>query len=278
MKKKIKIFTFIILATGLGLISRLYVAGDKSAQGASNSANPNSQIKNASSSAEAVKIPIFVYHSVSPYYPSESNFRKKFAVEPDIFEKQMRYLKDNGYAAMSLYDLANHFSQKTALPEKSVIITLDDGWENQYKYAFPILKKYGDIATFFIFTNAIGHKHFLTWPQIKELSAAGMIIGDHSKSHPYLFKITDKDELRQEIIGSREILENNLGKKIDIFAYPFGRYNEEIIAILKENGFVAARTDGYKGVFHASNDLFTLKTVDAKDSLTEFVEDLRARQ
>lgn len=285
MIKKKTIFMIIVLVVVLGLIGCLYVTRNKFAQDfllhyekTNSNKGGDGQPENAVSATKAVKVPIFVYHSVSPYYPSESKYRKKFDVEPNVFEKQMRYLRENGYTAISFDDLINHFSRNLFLPEKSVILTFDDGWENQYRYAFPILKKYNDTATFFIFTNAIGHKHFLTWPEIKEFVAAGMTVGDHTKSHPYLYKITSKDELRQEIIESRRILESNLGKKIDIFAYPFGHYNKEIITILKENKFRAARTDGYKGVFHTSDDLLTLKSIDAGNDLTKFVEALNTMQ
>lgn len=285
VQKKTTIFIFIVSLIALGLITYFHTTRDKFAQdflqkyeNADSNEGVNEQSPNAASANGAVRVPIFVYHNVLPYYPSESTYRKKFDVEPNVFEKQLLYLKENGYTVISFDDFINHFLYNLSLPEKSVILTFDDGWENQYRYAFPLLKKYNDTATFFIFTNAIGHKHFLTWPQIKEFVAAGMTIGDHTKSHPYLYKITSKDELQKEILESKKILESNLGKQIDIFAYPFGHYNEEIISILKENGFRAARTDGYKGVFHTPNDLFTLKSIDAENDLTKFVEALNTTQ
>lgn len=286
MIKKITALMLVVSIIAFSLVVYFNIAGDRFAQdflsryeeAYRNRGINNGQLKTAPLAEKSVKVPIFVYHSVSPYYPSESKYKKKFDVEPIVFEKQMRYLKENGYLVISFDDLINHFSHDSLLPEKSVILTFDDGWQNQYRYAFPLLKKYNYTATFFIFTNAIGHKHFLTWPQIKELVAAGMTVGDHSKSHPYLYKITSKDKLRQEIIESRKILESNLGKPIDIFAYPFGHYNEEIIALLKENGFKAARTDGYQGVFHAQDELFNLKSIDADNDLTKFVEALNKTQ
>jgi len=285
MIKKTTIFIIIVLAGIIGLIGYFYIIKDKFAEDflalyekMDNDDTIKEQPKNEAPASGAIKVPILVYHSMSPYYPSESEYVKKFDVEPDNFDKQMRYLKENGYTVIPFDSLIRYFSDNLSLPKKPIILTFDDGWESQYRYAFPILKKYNNTATFFIFTNAIGHKHFLTWPQIKEFVAAGMTIGGHTKSHPYLYKITDKNELYKEIVESKKILEGNLPKKIDIFAYPFGHYNEEIIKILKENGFRAARTDGYKGVFHTSNDLFTLKSIDANNDLTKFIEALNTKQ
>ncbi len=287
MTKKIIIFMSIFLFAAFGFVGYFYVVKDKSIQNflpfyekadVSGSVKEELKNKNETETEKIVKVPIFIYHSVAPYYPSESNYKKRFSVEPDVFEKQMSYLKNHGYSVVSFDDLINYFLSGAPLPEKSVILTFDDGWENQYKYAFPILKKYNYTATFFVFTNAIGRERFLTWSQIKEFVAAGMTIGDHTKSHPYLHKITDENELRKEIIGSREILERELGKKIDIFAYPFGRYNQEIVDVLKENGFRAARTDGYFGTLHTQSSLFTLKSIEAENDLAKFIEELSIKQ
>ena len=163
--------------------------------------------------------------------------------------------------------------KNTPLPPKPVVITFDDGWQSQYTNAFPLLQKYGDTATFFIYTNAIGQKHFLTWQQVKNLDAAGMTIGSHTESHPYLLKITAKQRLTEEIAGSKQIIESQLGKKINFFAYPFGHYNKTIIDAVKEAGYKAARSF-YRGVYNTKDDLFTLKVIKASNNFNEFVKDL----
>lgn len=216
-----------------------------------------------------VKVPIIVYHSVRPIDPLHSPLEKEFEVSPGTFEEQLLFLENNGFTVISFPVFLAGLAKKTQLPEKPVILTFDDGWENQYMYAFPLLKKYGMTGTFFVFTNAIGHPHFLSWDQIKEMDHAGMTIADHTKSHPFLFKITDEHLLREEIIKSKKILEDHLGKKVNFFAYPFGRYSDQAVSIVKEAGFAAARST-YAGVYHSREDIYTLTSIQAPDDSTMF--------
>lgn len=220
--------------------------------------------------ATAIKVPILVYHSVRPYYAGESEYVKSFGVEPKNFEKEMEYLASQKYDVISFDALADNLLNGSPLPPKPAVITLDDGWRNQYVYAFPILKKYNFTATLFIFTNAIGQKNFLSWNELREMDKAGMSIGGHTKSHPYLFTIHDKNILREEIIASKIITEEHLGKKINIFAYPFGHYSDDSIAVVKEAGYRAARS-AFKGSSHAPKDIFTLKSIQVPDDLNKFI-------
>jgi peptidoglycan/xylan/chitin deacetylase (PgdA/CDA1 family) len=188
-------------------------------------------------------------------------------------EKQLRYLKDHNYVVISLDFLVEALKQNILLPPKSIVLTFDDGWRNQYAYAFPLLQKYNATATFFIFTNAIDHDLFLTWDQIRVMDNSGMSIGGHTRSHPYLPDITDPAVLRDEIIGSKKIIEDQIGQKIDLFAYPYGHYREDIIAIVKEAGYKSARST-YKGINHTSADLYTLKGVEVSDDFDTFVKNI----
>ena len=220
-----------------------------------------------------LRVPILVYHSIRPYYAGETPFVKGFDVPPDVFEEELRYLKEKGYATISFDALADALTKDGQLPEKSVILTFDDGWENQYIYGLPLLKKYGYAGTFFVFTNAIGHTHYLTWDEIHTLAREGFTIGDHTKSHPLLFKIEDKEKLRDEIIGSKKILEAHLGKEITIFATPFGKTNDAITQVAKEAGFHAVRTLR-GGLDHSPEDLFALHAFQASNDFRRFVEEL----
>jgi hypothetical protein len=128
----------------------------------------------------SVDLPILVYHHVRPGSTSA------LFVSPEEFDKQLKYLQDNGFHTISFGDLADSLEKGKPLPPRPVIISLDDGWENQFEYGFPILQKYHDTATFFVVTNYLDQGNFLTTEQLKMLVAAGMTIGCHTRSHPNL--------------------------------------------------------------------------------------------
>lgn len=222
-----------------------------------------------STDSDAIKVPILIYHAIRPYRKKDTAFVKEFVVTPDGFERHLQYLQNNGYTVISYRDLELYFSQKKPLPAKPVIITFDDGWQDQFTYAFPLLKKYHDTATFYVFSNAIGHKYFLTWPQIKLMDENGMTIGGHTRTHPFLFKIKDPKKLTQEIAGGKQDIEKHLGKPIYDFAFPFGHYNTLILNIVQKAGFTTARST-YRGAYHSKKTIYTLTGYIVPDNLKSF--------
>jgi len=215
-----------------------------------------------------VRLPIFVYHLIRER-AIESTEALRLTVAPDIFESQMSYLGAKGYETLALADLAAHFREGKPLPEKAVILTFDDGWEEQFETAVPILRNYGLRATFFVVTNYVGHHEFFSWDQIRTLISYGMTIGSHSRHHPDLAEISSADELRDEIETSKAILERETGTSIDAFAYPYGAYNHETIAAVERAGYTTARADKF-GLVHSEADLYTLKIVTAPNDLETF--------
>ena len=218
---------------------------------------------------ESTMIPIIVYHSIRPSYPGETALVKRFTTEPTILDQEFAHLKEKGYQVISFNELLKYFDEGKPLPPKAVILTFDDGWKNQYIYAFPLLKKYGFTATFFVFTNAIGHKNFLSWEEIKEMDAAGMTIGGHTKTHPYLTKITDPEKLAAEIAGGKKILEDHLGKKVDVFAYPFGLYNDAVIKAVRDAGYRIGRTSK-PSLYQTAEGLLTTGCLYDQNSIVAF--------
>lgn len=213
----------------------------------------------------SVALPIIVYHSVRPNFVGQTAEVKRYTVEPEILDNELAYLRDNGYHVISLEALSRYFDEGVPLPEKSIVLTFDDGWKNQYTYAFPVLKKYGFTATFFVFTSAIGHKNFMTWDQIKEMDMAGMTIGGHTRTHPYLTKITDANELEKEISGGKKVIEDHIGHKIETFAYPFGLYNATTTRAVHDAGYHIARTSK-PGLWHTNKSLLELTALYDQDS------------
>ena len=139
-----------------------------------------------------------------------------------------------GFFLYSLYSSSN-------LPEKPILVTLDDGYYSNYEYIFPILKKYNVKASIFIVTDKIGKeidgKKYLNWEQCREMQDSGLVeIFSHSKKHVFYDKLPVR-MIRDDVIKSYKIIEENLGsKKLKVFAYPYGAYTKETVWSLKLNG------------------------------------------
>ena len=222
-------------------------------------------------STTEVSLPILVYHIVRPSYPSDDEAVQRLAQTPEVFDEEMQHLGDAGYHVVSFTALENYFRNGTPLPVKPVIISFDDGWGNQFTYAFPILGKYHYTATFFVFTNPIGTHGFLTWDNLRTMVAAGMTIGSHSLSHPYLTNITDPIVLWDEIDGSKQVLEKNLGITVNEFAYPFGQYDATTTALVEKAGYRSARSDVYTEK-QFSNRLYILGALNAPTTTALFAQ------
>ena len=149
-----------------------------------------------------------------------------------------------------------------------MVLTFDDGWKTQYSDAFPVLQQLHLTATFFIFSQPIGRdRGYMTWPEIKELQAAGMTIGAHSRTHP---KLTDASvSLTDEVSGSRQDLQRNLGTAPDLFAYPYGARDDRTAAAVRAAGFRGARALA-GGEWNAAANLYALHSVLATDNMEAF--------
>lgn len=221
------------------------------------------------SSTEKLNLPILVYHIVRPSYPSDSGAVRAIALTPETFDAEMRYLRTAGYNIVRFSDLEAYFRNGTPLPAKPIILSFDDGWSDQFTYAFPILEKYHYTATFFVFTNAIGRPSFLSWDDLRQMLAAGMTVGDHTRSHPYLTGISDPSVLWDEIDGSKQTLEKRLGITVNEFAYPFGVYTPTIQALVEKAGYQSARGDYYSGE-QTANRLYALSAINAPTTTALF--------
>ena len=217
------------------------------------------------------RVPILVYHHVSQSEPEGSPGLRRLTVTADVFAQQMQYLQDNGYHVITFSDLADYFEHGRELPTSPVIISFDDGWETQFEYALPSLEKYHYSATFFVVTNYIGRPGFISWPQLQTLQTDGMKIGSHSRSHPRLNRIKDPAMLWDQIYTSKTILESQLETPVEEFAYPYGKYNAETAAAVKQAGYRAGR-GCCSGIAHTSSDVFTLKAIMVPNDMEKFVE------
>lgn len=164
-------------------------------------------------------LPILSYHGVVPVH---SWGIKEYFVSAENFEKQVRYLKENGYTSLTFNDIGNFKSY-----EKPVIITFDDGYESVYKYAYPILKKYNMRATLFMVSDFVGQKYFLNVAQLNKLSDV-FDIQSHTKTHPELSKTT-AEAVNLEMSQSKIELSNLLEKPITVVSYPYSKVDTKVI-------------------------------------------------
>lgn len=203
-----------------------------------------------------LRVPILMYHYISTPPEDADIYRIDLSVEPEMFRQQMAFLSENGYTPIDLYDLSLATLNKIELPDKPVIITLDDGYLDNYENAFPILQEFGFTATFFVITDYVDQNHpaYATWPMLKEMAAAGMRIESHSRNHPDLSG-RDRDFLIWQLRGSQETLAYHLGYTPRYFCYPAGRYDENTIAVLEELGYWGAVTT-QGGRWHGYDDRF----------------------
>jgi peptidoglycan/xylan/chitin deacetylase (PgdA/CDA1 family) len=223
----------------------------------------------ATSTPAALRVPVMIYHSVRPHTP-ESAQQDAYDITPELLEQEILYLKAHGYTTVKFSDLEAAFDEGKPLPPKPVILSFDDGWENQYTYAFPVLKKHGVVGTFYIYTNPISrNKHWMTWSQVTDLDKAGMEIGGHSRTHPYLTKIVDNKLLDKEVVQAKEIIEAHIGHPITTFAYPFGYYNARVVAAVKRAGYTSAR-NVFKGVWQDATHRLELRGALSTDNIKDF--------
>jgi peptidoglycan/xylan/chitin deacetylase (PgdA/CDA1 family) len=214
-----------------------------------------------------VCVPILTYHHIG-YAPSDADeLRLGLTTSPELFEQHLKLFQDNGIVAISLKDLQYALALGWPLPERRVIITMDDGYDDIYQYAFPLLQKYGVHATLFIPTQFIddGQPGYMTWPQIEEMSRAGNDIEPHTKDHVDL-RHRSRDYLIYEILGSKQTIEAHTGQVARFFAYPAGAYDDNAIAMLKEMNFWSAvSTDS--GVKQSLDNIYTLKRLRVSNSI-----------
>ena len=202
---------------------------------------------------ESINIPILCYHNFNPSVPGSMN------LTPQRFESQIKWLKDNGFTIIPLKEAVEYLQgTRSSLPPKAIVITADDGWESVYTYMLPIVKKYNIPVTLFVYPETISEgKHALTWNQLKELQNTGLFdIQGHTYTHSN-FKIEKKTRspagyakfVTRELAGSKKILEDHLGTKITLLAWPFGIYDD----YLEQEAAKAGYTMAFSIDYHTAN-------------------------
>src|SRR6266571_976094 len=198
------------------------------------------------------KVPILMYHSISRYATPKF---KQFIVSPALFAEQMAYLHQHRYTPITATQFvkarAHGASVSSALPERPVVLTFDDGFADFFTEALPILLQYGFTATLYVLTAFINGtsrwlqregeatRPMLTWNHLTEISKWSIEIGAHSHSHPQLDTLP-RSVARDEIVRSKRLLEHHLGQVVSSFAYPFGYHTTTLRRQVQEVGYTSA--------------------------------------
>ncbi|KHE93345.1 MAG: putative polysaccharide deacetylase [Candidatus Scalindua brodae] len=210
---------------------------------------------------------ILTYHSISnEIEPDET-------VTPEEFEKQLQYIKEN-YKVISLEEAVEYIQTDIEKISGSIVITFDDGYSDNYRYAYPLLNKHNFPATIFLVSDFINDKEgkYLSQSQINEMKSNNISFGSHTVSHRILTGLRNEEIIR-EIRGSKDILESRLGQRINSFAYPVGTmvdFNDGIIKTVRASKYVYACSNVY-GINGNNTDIFALKRIGVETTDNFFI-------
>ncbi len=241
-------------------------------------------------------IPVLMYHHINHHKGD------MVTVTPEVFEGQMKYLHSAGYRTLKIDELVSYINGGLTLSQKAVVVTFDDGWLDNYMYAFPAIKKYKINATVFLITNRAENaslknskfktqnskllipthkeskvliekgedwKVVLNWKLIKEMSNSGLIeFYSHTKSHAKCNSLSEK-ELMEELKESREIIEKKLGSPCPYLCWPYGKYSDVAVEIAKDTGYKAIFTTN-PGIVKIGSDPLAINRIVVKDNIAWF--------
>jgi peptidoglycan/xylan/chitin deacetylase (PgdA/CDA1 family) len=186
---------------------------------------------------------------------------------PEQFEQHACYLRDNGYVSLTASELV--YLRKGgpgSVPEKAVVLTFDDGFADFHRNALPVLTRYGLTATLYVVSGCVGgssrwladaqSRPLLNWSQLDDARRSGVEIGAHSVSHPALDTLP-LAQAKDEIVSSKQELENGLGIEVRSFAYPYGYYSQAVRDLVVSAGYSSACAVRY-GVSNPTDDPFAL--------------------
>lgn len=195
---------------------------------------------------------VFMYHRFGESEWPATNIRL------DQFQAHLEEIRTGGYSVLPLPEIMTRLHNATELPDRTIAITLDDAYASVYAQAWPLLKKAGLPITLFVSTDAVdrGTPGYMTWDQVRELKAAGVIIGNQTASHPHLPDI-EIDQVKIEIDRAAQRIADETGERPTLFAYPFGEYGAAIEQIVASRGYAAAFGQN-SGITHAGSDRYGL--------------------
>ncbi len=211
----------------------------------------------APSGSHCVKVPILMYHHVQPLDEAKKEGHASLTVDASIFATQMKSLQSKGYTSIHLQELSDFFDGKFSLPSKPIVLTFDDGYEDFFTYALPVLSSLGLKSDLFVATGLVENPGYLSWQQIQEAHNQNVSIDHHTWSHA---KLDQKDAafFVQELDTATAQLSEHGYDPVTIFAYPYGTHTERSITEVTQRGFTLAVTT-LPGQMQCKENRFTLR-------------------
>ena len=203
---------------------------------------------------KSTPIKILMYHAID--YSSKGD---ELFIPKEKFREEMKYIKDQGFNTISLDELYSNIVDGKALPEKPIVITIDDGYQNSYKNAYPVLKEFDMKAAVFMITSFIDKIPCLGSDEMREMDKNGVTIESHTVTHRKLNELSYAEQ-KAELKDSKEALEKVLGRKVNYLAYPSGKFNNDTLALDKELGYTMALST-INGIADKSNGIYKLKRI-----------------
>lgn len=196
--------------------------------------------------ADPPSVPILLYHRLGPVSPEE------MTVTTPVFEAQLKLIQERGYTVIPLVQLLAALGDSALpMPERAVVLTVDDGHRTVYSDMFPLIRRLKIPVTLFIYPSAISNADYaLTWAQLAEMKASGLVdIQSHTFWHPN-FNVEKKrlapaayeKFAHDQLVKSKAVLEQRLGGKVDLLAWPFGIHDDQLAQWAQAAGYVAAFT------------------------------------
>jgi peptidoglycan/xylan/chitin deacetylase (PgdA/CDA1 family) len=201
-----------------------------------------------------MQAPVLAYHKIDT--PTADIKLRGAFTSPKNFARQMLYLKKRDYEFYTASELIENYRQNGAFPPRAVTVTFDDGWKDNYTFAFPILRDLEIKATIFLVPSCINQttskvvadgeaaREHLAAEDILEMSEYGVEFGSHTLNHKLLHQISD-EEAAFEVTESKKAIENLLQKPCRVFAYPAGFYTDTAVEAVKNAGYTAAFSTVY---------------------------------
>lgn len=226
----------------------------------------------ATKSASTVKLPIIMYHYIEYADPLDKG-RVNLSVAPSVFEAQLKAINKSGYKTIFARDIPSLISQRAGM---EISLTFDDGYEDFYYEAFPLLKKYQMKGTIYVIYNFIGRKGYLKEWQIKELLSSGFVeLGAHTLNHAYLKGLINELAWK-EIYDSKLLLEKMFNVPVPSFAYPYGAFSKDTVDMVRKAGYTNA-VSVIPGIMQSdTNELYLFRIRPGYINTSNFAKSLEA--